>query len=88
MTGLLRPIALFFIRAYQLSLSPLFHLMGLRCRYTPTCSQYAAEAFRTHPMGKAFLLTAKRLSSCRPFGGTGYDPVPPACCCGSKRAER
>lgn len=77
MTVLLRPICIALLRLYQWTLSPLFYLVGVRCRYQPTCSNYAIEAFRTHPLPKAFALTAKRLGSCHPWGGHGHDPVPP-----------
>ena len=46
------------------------------CRFTPTCSQYAAEALRRYGPVKGLWLTAKRLSRCHPWGGSGYDPVP------------
>ncbi|MGB1247299.1 MAG: membrane protein insertion efficiency factor YidD [Chitinophagales bacterium] len=61
------------IRAYQLILSP---ILPKSCRYTPTCSQYGIEAFQKHNPIKAFWLTLKRVSSCHPWGGSGYDPVP------------
>lgn len=63
------------IEAYRLLLSP---LVGGACRYTPSCSAYAEEAFRRHRGSQAAWLTLKRLARCRPFGGFGYDPVPPA----------
>ena len=62
------------IRAYQVLLRP---LMGAHCRFRPTCSEYALEAYRTHGPWRGTLLTVRRLSRCRPFGGGGYDPVPP-----------
>lgn len=46
------------------------------CRYTPTCSQYAAEAVRRYGPFKGGWLTLKRLARCHPWGGSGYDPVP------------
>lgn len=46
------------------------------CRYTPTCSQYAIEAIREWGSIKGLWLAIKRLSSCHPWGGHGYDPVP------------
>lgn len=61
------------IKIYQYGISP---LLGPKCRYTPTCSQYAAEALQKHGLVKGFLLAAKRIASCRPGGGGGYDPVP------------
>ncbi|MGN1062955.1 MAG: membrane protein insertion efficiency factor YidD [Alphaproteobacteria bacterium] len=62
------------IRFYQVALS------GLKtpcCRFSPTCSEYAAQAFLLHGPVKGAILTAKRLLKCHPWGGCGYDPVPP-----------
>ena len=61
------------IRFYQWVISP---ALGPKCRFTPTCSQYAAEALKKHGLVKGFLLSVKRISKCRPGGGHGYDPVP------------
>lgn len=61
------------IRFYQLVISP---WLGPKCRYTPTCSQYALEAFKKYGPFKGFWLALKRISSCHPWGGSGYDPVP------------
>ncbi len=47
------------------------------CRFTPTCSAYALEALRVHGAVKGTWLTIRRLLRCQPFGGSGYDPVPP-----------
>ena len=46
------------------------------CRFTPTCSSYAREALVVHGSGRGLWLTARRLLRCRPFGPSGYDPVP------------
>jgi len=62
------------IRFYQLAISP--WLGKSKCRYTPTCSQYGIEAFKKFGPFKGFWLTAKRVISCNPWGGHGYDPVP------------
>jgi len=67
--------AILLIRLYQATLSP---LLGGHCRFHPTCSEYAIEAFRTHNPVRAFFLTARRLLRCHPFGGSGWDPVPAA----------
>lgn len=63
------------IRFYQWVISP---LLPVACRYAPTCSHYAEEAFRVHGWRRGALLTMRRLFSCRPGGGSGFDPVPPA----------
>jgi putative membrane protein insertion efficiency factor len=65
----------FLIRFYQVCISP---LVGVNCRFVPSCSQYALEATREHGALKGSLLTAKRLCRCHPFGGHGHDPVPTA----------
>ena len=62
------------IRFYQLAISP--WLGKSKCRYTPTCSQYGIEAFKKYGPFKGFWLTTKRVISCNPWGGHGYDPVP------------
>jgi putative membrane protein insertion efficiency factor len=64
----------FLIRFYQVCLSPLKG--GPSCRFTPTCSQYALEAFRKHGPFKGFYLAVRRILRCHPWGGHGYDPVP------------
>jgi putative membrane protein insertion efficiency factor len=61
------------IRLYQLLLSP---LLGAKCRYTPTCSAYAVDAIKKWGPWKGGWLALKRIASCRPGGGSGWDPVP------------
>lgn len=61
------------IRFYQRFISP---LTPPSCRYTPTCSQYAIEAIQKHGVLKGLYLATRRLLSCHPWGGHGYDPVP------------
>jgi len=62
------------IKIYQLFISP---LTPATCRYNPTCSSYAKEALETHGLIKGGWLAIKRIFSCNPWGGSGYDPVPP-----------
>ena len=62
------------VRLYQVTLGP---LMGGHCRFQPTCSNYAIEALTTHGALRGTWLTIRRLLCCHPFGGGGYDPVPP-----------
>ena len=64
---------IFIIRCYQKFVFPWFPAV---CRYTPTCSAYGIEAIRKHGPLKGGWLTLKRILSCRPGGGSGYDPVP------------
>lgn len=61
------------IRGYQLTLSG---WVGWQCRFVPTCSNYAIEAFEKHGALKGLWMTAARLARCHPLGGRGYDPVP------------
>jgi putative membrane protein insertion efficiency factor len=61
------------IKLYQWIISP---WLAPKCRYTPTCSNYAIEAFRKYGLLKGLWLTVKRISKCHPWGGHGYDPVP------------
>lgn len=61
------------IRFYQLFISPYF---PASCRYTPTCSAYSIEALKKHGPIKGLWLGTKRILSCNPWGGSGYDPVP------------
>ena len=62
-----------FVRFYQVAISP---MLPPRCRYTPTCSQYAVEALQKHGACKGSMLALRRVCRCHPFGGSGYDPVP------------
>jgi uncharacterized protein len=62
------------IKLYQWIVSPM--LGSSKCRFTPTCSNYALEAFKKHGVIKGFWLTVKRIGRCHPWGGHGYDPVP------------
>lgn len=61
------------IKFYQYVISP---AIGPKCRFTPTCSQYAVTALQKHGLIKGGWLSIKRISKCRPGGGHGYDPVP------------
>ncbi|WP_136479923.1 membrane protein insertion efficiency factor YidD [Cognatitamlana onchidii] len=64
---------LFLIRIYQMFISP---LTPATCRFQPTCSHYSKEALKKHGLLKGGWLTIKRIFSCHPWGGSGYDPVP------------
>ena len=64
---------IFIIKIYQYGISP---LLGPKCRFTPTCSQYSIDAFKKHGVLKGFAYTINRVRKCHPWGGSGYDPVP------------
>lgn len=61
------------VRGYQVFISP---MLGANCRYQPTCSRYMVEALHKHGPIKGLWLGLKRIGSCHPWGGSGYDPVP------------
>ena len=63
------------VRAYRLLLSP---WIGHGCRFQPTCSVYALEALERHGALRGTALMLRRIGRCHPWGGSGYDPVPPA----------
>jgi putative membrane protein insertion efficiency factor len=65
--------ALLLIRAYQLLVSP---FIPSCCRFTPTCSHYAAEALSRHGFWRGLGLSLRRLARCHPFHPGGWDPVP------------
>src|SRR5881628_2425925 len=75
------------IRIYRIMFSPLlsaiFTPLGLGCRFTPTCSEYALEAVQKYGAWRGTVLATRRLCRCHPWGGSGFDPVasnpPPSC---------
>jgi len=67
------------LRGYQWAVSPVLHFLAGPlggCRFTPTCSVYAAEAVRRHGAVRGSWLAVRRLMRCQPWGGCGHDPVP------------
>jgi hypothetical protein len=74
-TNLLSAVARLLIRLYQWCVSP---FMVPRCRYLPTCSDYAQEALVEHGPVAGAWLALKRIGRCHPWGGSGFDPVPEA----------
>ena len=63
------------LRGYKRWISP---LLPMACRFAPTCSEYAHEAFVRHGVLRGGWLTTRRLCRCHPWGGHGWDPVPAA----------
>ncbi len=72
---LVKGVLIYFVRAYQAVISP--HL-GNCCRFEPSCSAYCIEALQKHGVIRGGWLAARRVLRCRPFGASGFDPVPPA----------
>lgn len=66
-------ILVLLVRFYQTAISP---YTPSSCRYSPTCSGYAIEALQKHGVFYGGKLAVKRIFSCHPWGGSGYDPVP------------
>lgn len=73
-SNILKQVLILPIRFYQKCISPLTPPV---CRYTPTCSTYAIEAIQKYGPLKGTWMGIKRIVSCNPWGGYGYDPVPP-----------
>ena len=61
------------VRFYQTAISP---YTPSTCRYSPTCSNYTIEALKRHGLFYGGWMSIKRILSCHPWGGSGYDPVP------------
>lgn len=64
---------LLLIRAYQLAISP---LLGNRCRFHPSCSEYSVDALRRYGVSRGLWLAMRRVGRCHPWHPGGYDPVP------------
>lgn len=64
----------FLVRFYQVVISPFTPAV---CRFSPTCSHYTIKALKTHGLFHGGWLSIKRIGRCHPWGGQGYDPVPP-----------
>ena len=70
----MKHVCIWLIKLYQKFISP---LKKSCCRFTPSCSAYAVEAFSKRGFFVGFFLSAKRICRCNPFSVGGYDPVPP-----------
>ncbi|MEM8868421.1 MAG: membrane protein insertion efficiency factor YidD [Verrucomicrobiota bacterium] len=81
-------LAIVCVRGYQIFLSPLkYAIFGSTggCRFEPTCSCYAKEAYQQHGFFKGSWLALSRIARCHPWSAGGFDPVPdskPTKCCG------
>ncbi len=65
---------LLLVQIYRYAISP---WLGANCRFQPSCSEYAVTALRQYGAFRGSALAVKRIARCHPWGGSGYDPVPP-----------
>jgi putative membrane protein insertion efficiency factor len=72
------------IKAYQWTISP---VIGPVCRYTPSCSHYAAAAIAAHGPAAGVWLAIKRIARCHPWADGGFDPVPGPRICAANRGH-
>lgn len=72
MNKVIQALLLLLIKIYKFTLSP---FLGPACRYTPSCSEYAAQAIVKYGPLKGSWMAMKRIASCNPWGGHGHDPV-------------
>ena len=76
----MKGILIAIVSVYRLAVSPALRALcgpGCGCRYEPSCSAYAIEALKCHGSWRGSLLALGRIARCHPWGGCGYDPVPP-----------
>ena len=71
----MKNLILCFIKLYKKFISPIFKMMGIECKYYPTCSEYMVQAIEKYGVFKGGILGFKRLLKCNPFSKGGYDPL-------------
>lgn len=71
----MKTTAKIFLKAYKFFISPIFAGLGCRCRFHPTCSQYASDAIEILPMKKALPLVFRRIARCGPWHPGGVDKI-------------
>lgn len=71
----MKKIAIFLIKVYKKIFSPMFEVLGIHCKYYPTCSEYTKQAIEKYGFIKGCFLGFKRILRCNPFSKGGYDPL-------------
>lgn len=71
----MKKIVLLIIKCYKKTLSPVFEFWGIKCKYYPTCSEYAFQAVEKYGVMKGCFLAVKRILKCNPISKGGYDPL-------------
>ena len=71
----MKKLVIFLIHFYKKHLSNLFHILGVNCKYYPTCSEYTKQAIEKYGLIKGIGLGIKRILKCNPFSKGGYDPL-------------
>ena len=71
----MKKILISLIKLYQKVISPIFHAMGVQCKYYPTCSNIRSKQLKNMELFKGIFLGIKRILKCNPFSKGGYDPL-------------
>lgn len=71
----MKKFLIFLINFYQRNISPWLESKNIRCKYYPTCSEYAKQAIQKYGMIKGSGVAIKRILKCNPFSKGGYDPL-------------
>ncbi len=71
----MKKILIVLIIFFQKFISPIFHFLGINCKYYPTCSEYAKQAILKYGVFKGIKLGFVRILKCNPFSKGGYDPL-------------
>lgn len=71
----MKRVLIFLLNIYKKTFSIMFEKWGIRCKYYPTCSEYARQAIERYGVLKGSFLSIKRIAKCNPFSKGGYDPL-------------
>lgn len=71
----MKKIGILMILFYKKYISPIFHFLGVECKYYPTCSEYTRQAIEKYGFFKGLFLGIIRILKCNPFSKGGYDPL-------------